>query len=135
MWSLKSLEDLMDGSILFIFITLMLWWWGFCVWIYMNNNSNNNNEMRVPDSSCCLGIGAGSENVSRFRCWFMHPMCFFFKTRYTFKIIKNSKWMLEFMKFGTQSNWRVPSAMAKSDFSFEFSNLPKMALKVSGQNL
>ncbi|XP_057532830.1 uncharacterized protein LOC130810712 [Amaranthus tricolor] len=30
--------------------------------MYMNNNSNNNNVMRVPDTSCCLGIGAGSEN-------------------------------------------------------------------------
>ena len=40
--------------------------------------------------------------------------------------------MFEIMKFGTQGNWCVPDAVVKSDFSFEFSKLFEMAVKVSG---
>ena len=48
------------------------------------------------------------------------------------KLVKNSKWVLKIVKFGTQHNWCLPNAVGKSDFLFELSKLSKKANKISG---
>ena len=59
--------------------------------------------MGVPNSSCCFGIGADSETLI-VSVVGLCIRCVKTKTRLTLKIIENSNWMLEIMKFGTQGN-------------------------------